>query len=136
MAGESTSGEDACKTSTRTLLTSTKLQDIQPKPQTPVVLRFDCTVDHALKVRWFCATVICAITHALPGLTVEDAAPDLQVDKLQVLSSQQILSAPVVACSEGDTPDDCTDVIGFVDIRDVLVSFLSGKLANCVTWHS
>ena len=48
---------------------------------------------------------------------------------LQILSSQQILSAPVVACSEGDAPDDCTDVIGFIDIRDVLVSFLSRKLA-------
>lgn len=47
-----------------------------------------------------------------------------------MLSAQQILSAPVVACSEGDTPDDCTDVIGFIDIRDVLVSFLSGKLAD------
>ena len=51
MAGESTSGEDVHSTSTRTLLTSRKLQDILPKPQTPVVLRFDCTVDHALKVR-------------------------------------------------------------------------------------
>ena len=44
----------------------------------------------------------------------------------QVLSAQNILSAPVVACSASDLPDDCTDVIGFIDIRDVLVSFLSG----------
>ena len=44
----------------------------------------------------------------------------------QVLSAQKILSAPVVACDEADSPDDCTDVIGFIDIRDVLVSFLSG----------
>lgn len=48
---------------------------------------------------------------------------------LQVLAAQHILSAPVVACTEGDTPDDCTDVIGFVDIRDVLVSFLAGNRA-------
>ena len=47
---------------------------------------------------------------------------------VQVLSAQQILSAPVVACSESDAPDDCTDVIGFIDIRDVLVSFLSGTI--------
>lgn len=66
-------------------------------------------------------------------LPVGHAAPDPQVNLLQVLSSQQILSAPVVACSEGDTPDDCTDVIGFFDIRDVLVSFLSGKLAKYAT---
>ena len=45
---------------------------------------------------------------------------------VQVLSAQKILSAPVMACSDSDTPDDCTDVIGFVDIRDILVSFLSG----------
>ena len=44
-----------------------------------------------------------------------------------MLAAKKILSAPVVACSEGDAPDDCTDVIGFVDIRDVLVNFLSGK---------
>lgn len=50
--------------------------------------------------------------------------------ELQVLSSQQILSAPVVACSDEDTPDDCGDVIGFIDIRDVLLSFLSGKQAH------
>lgn len=50
MAGESTSGGDAQPTSTRTLLTSTKIQAIRPEPQTPVVLRIDCTVDHALKV--------------------------------------------------------------------------------------
>ncbi|KAL3155291.1 hypothetical protein ABBQ32_013075 [Trebouxia sp. C0010 RCD-2024] len=101
MASESTSGGNALSTP-RSLLTSTKLQAIRPDPQTPVVLRFDCTVDHALKV----------------------------------LSSQQILSAPVVACSEEDTPDDCTDVIGFIDIRDVLLSFLSDLSMSSMKGHS
>lgn len=58
-----------------------------------------------------------------PAVTV----PKMGLD-VQVLSAQQILSAPVVACSESDAPDDCTDVIGFIDIRDVLVSFLSGTI--------
>ncbi|KAL0030536.1 hypothetical protein WJX79_002975 [Trebouxia sp. C0005] len=102
MAGESTS-EPVRPTSVRTLLTSTKLQGLRPKSQTPVVLRFECSVDHALKV----------------------------------LSAQKILSAPVVACSESDAPDDCTDVIGFIDIRDVLVSFLSDlDMVKCMKGQS
>lgn len=92
MTDQTTSSSGGPASSPRTLLTSTKLQALRPHSQTPVVLRYEHTVDHALKV----------------------------------LSAQNILSAPVVACSASDLPDDCTDVIGFIDIRDVLVSFLSG----------
>lgn len=123
MSREHPSGEDAASSSTRSLLTSTKLQSIRPDPQTPVVLRFDCTVDHALKVK---CSLITVKMFANPRLRLTDL-------ELQVLSSQQILSAPVVACSEDDTPGDCTDVIGFIDIRDVLVSFLSGKRQTDLT---
>ena len=55
--------------------------------------------------------------------------------KLQVLAANKILSAPVIACSEGDAPDDCTDVIGFMDIRDALVSFLAGE-SRCAVANS
>ncbi len=117
MAGESTS-ELTRPTSARTLLTSTKLQGLRPKSQTPVVLRFECSVDHALKV-------LSLIKSSL-SLLLLCASSAQSLVSLQVLSAQKILSAPVVACSESDAPDDCTDVIGFIDIRDVLVSFLSG----------
>lgn len=53
----------------------------------------------------------------------------------QTLAANRILSAPVVATSETTgtgtprisvTSEDITDVLGFVDLRDVLASFLRG----------
>lgn len=53
----------------------------------------------------------------------------------QTLAVNRILSAPVVATSETTgtgtprisvTSEDITDVLGFVDLRDVLASFLRG----------
>lgn len=55
---------------------------------------------------------------------------------LQTLAANRILSAPVVATSETSgtgtprisvTSEDITDVLGFVDLRDVLASFLRGE---------
>lgn len=53
----------------------------------------------------------------------------------QVLAAHRILSAPVVATESNDVEhketaephDSIKDVAGFIDIRDVLSSFLQGK---------
>lgn len=84
----------------RSFLTHTKLFELTGgKSQDVVVLRQDTTVELALRT----------------------------------LAANRILSAPIVACSKGSgssTPrvsanaDDITDVLGFVDLRDILASFL------------
>lgn len=45
------SQDDQGSAKLRTLLASTKLQALRPKPQTPVVLRFEHTIEHVLEVR-------------------------------------------------------------------------------------
>lgn len=114
------SQQDEPSTTLRRLLASTKLQALRPRPQTPVVLRYEHTVEHVLEARF---GLVC------PCMLMEEdklIRLDAKNTTSQVLAAKKVLSAPVVACSEGDAPDDCTDVIGFVDIRDILVSFLAG----------
>lgn len=51
LIGSMVSQHDDGSTGLRRLLASTKLQALRPKPQTPVVLRFEHTVEHVLEVR-------------------------------------------------------------------------------------
>ena len=45
------SQQEDSSTNLRRLLASTKLQALRPKPQEPVVLRYEHTVEHVLEVR-------------------------------------------------------------------------------------
>ncbi|KDD72571.1 hypothetical protein H632_c3181p0 [Helicosporidium sp. ATCC 50920] len=63
------------------------------------------------------------------SVTVEDA--------LRILAHHRILSAPVlratppgseVASAAGGVPDASSPIVGFVDIRDILSSFLKGSV--------
>uniref|UniRef100_A0A7S0X0C9 CBS domain-containing protein n=1 Tax=Chlamydomonas leiostraca TaxID=1034604 RepID=A0A7S0X0C9_9CHLO len=82
----------------RTLLINTKVSGLK-QPQVVAVLKDSATVDQALKV----------------------------------LAENKILSAPVVVAQEGDDasqsatvqPGEAADILGFVDIKNILDSFLS-----------
>lgn len=114
-------------TSARSFLTHTKLAELTKgkTAQDVVVLRQDTTVELALRVRVW--------THDGSTSTLT-----------QTLAANRILSAPVVATSETTgtgtprisvTSEDITDVLGFVDLRDVLASFLKGMWRQEMMLH-